>query len=105
MRPLGANKLMRIGWSAVRIRRSWRKRGRRATAAPELADYFLKKGELSGAVHAGLTNAKPVPAYVGVDDLGHYEANVSAYLRSNRSAATLRSTARSGLRLRRHKAK
>src|SRR6185503_7410908 len=34
MRPSGANRLRRIGWSAERMARSWRKRGRRATAAP-----------------------------------------------------------------------
>src|SRR6476469_8641171 len=47
IRPSGANRLMRIGWSAARIAHSWRNEGRRATAAPRWQsarpDHFLEQ--------------------------------------------------------------
>jgi hypothetical protein len=50
-----------------------------------VADYFLAKNRISAASHAALV-AEPLAAdMVGIDDAGHYAANVEAY-RSSQAA-------------------
>lgn len=45
----------------------------------EASDFLLRENGISGAVHAALTNAGPVPPVVGVDDRALHAANVEAY--------------------------
>ncbi len=51
-------------------------------AVTVVADYMLKRNEISGAIHAILSSAKPSPRVVGVDQKPHYDANVRAYTQS-----------------------
>jgi hypothetical protein len=51
----------------------------------EVARALLSQGDISGPVHAALSQDPTPPVAVGVDDSGHYRANVEAY----RSAAPI----------------
>ena len=54
------------------------------------ADYFLKEGTLSGAIHAALTAAKALPAVVGVDDKALHTGHINAYKESIPKASELK---------------
>lgn len=43
-----------------------------------VADFLIKKQQISGPVHAGLVTEGSIPNFVGVDDQDHYAANVRA---------------------------
>ncbi|MFN0118181.1 MAG: hypothetical protein ACKVQC_07840 [Elusimicrobiota bacterium] len=44
-----------------------------------VADYLLKKHEISGPIHTALTSRNTMPKIIGIDDKAHYDANVDAY--------------------------
>lgn len=46
------------------------------------ACYVLKENRISGPVQAALTSRKEIPPFTGIDDAVHYEANLSAYRKS-----------------------
>lgn len=54
------------------------------------ADYFLKEGKLSGAIHAALTAVKVLPAIVGVDDKALHAGHINAYRESIKKAEVLK---------------
>ncbi len=54
-----------------------------------VADYYLRVGKLSGAMHAGILSGKTFPAIVGVDDASLYQANVHAYLESREQVGAI----------------
>ena len=45
----------------------------------EVADYLLKENKISGPIHTAFISAQNVPPLIGIDDPGHYRANVEAY--------------------------
>ncbi|MBI3013102.1 MAG: hypothetical protein HYY63_05690, partial [Elusimicrobia bacterium] len=51
-------------------------------AVHKVADYLLRENKISGAIHTAFTSPKEIPAFVGVDDKHHYDANVLAYKQS-----------------------
>ncbi|MBK8575788.1 MAG: hypothetical protein IPN90_08955 [Elusimicrobia bacterium] len=55
----------------------------------EVARALLEKGDISGPIHAALSEESPPPATIGVDDAVHYRANVESY----RTAAPLQVSA------------
>lgn len=50
--------------------------------AGDIAKYFLDEKLIGGPSFVGLTHKNKIPAFVGVDDVEHYKANVQAYLNS-----------------------
>jgi len=45
-----------------------------------IADAFLREGWIGGPSYAGVTSEVEPPVYMGVDDMDHYQRNVSAIL-------------------------
>ncbi len=43
------------------------------------ADFLMKEGKVTGAIHTALTSRKEIPPFVGVDDEPLYNAHVRAY--------------------------
>ncbi len=48
----------------------------------KVANYLIKNNKISGAVLAGMTSENPFPAFIGIDDRAHYQANIEAYKKS-----------------------
>ncbi|MFN0118664.1 MAG: hypothetical protein ACKVQC_10300 [Elusimicrobiota bacterium] len=48
----------------------------------KIADYLLHENKISGPINAALKSTRPMPKIVGIDDMVHYNANVSAYQNS-----------------------
>ncbi len=51
------------------------------TSVFNVADYMLQEGKISGAIHAAVFAEKTVST-IGIDDFGHYNANVEAVQKS-----------------------
>ena len=53
-------------------------------AVRQAADYLLREHKISGPVHAAMIHPASVsfPPFIGIDDAGHYAANVEAFRRS-----------------------
>jgi hypothetical protein len=58
-------------------------------ALKTVAENMLQANEIAGPVAASLITTSPAPALIGVDDRRAYDANVSAYLRSLKTKASL----------------
>lgn len=56
-----------------------------ADATRAAADYFVRTGQMSGAVHGALLSRRPLPPIVGLEQPVLYEKNVAAVRRAARS--------------------
>ncbi len=63
---------------------SWYRSYPHQAAVHVAADWLLKENRISGPIHAalGLRPGQVLPAFVGVDQIGRYDANVEAYRRA-----------------------
>ncbi len=73
---------------------SWYRAYPHHAAVNAVADYLLREKRISGPVFTAMKNSNPkFPAFVGVDDKPHYDANVEAYRRSAAMAGELKKQA------------
>lgn len=57
---------------------SWFRSYPNQRAVKAVADYLFREYRISGPVRAAFLSASPLPAFIGIDDKVHYEANVAA---------------------------